>query len=233
MDLWISVHCSWNWWMKTFLFSNLRASLIKSDHFRPTQIYPHFSRNKGEGVFWPLSPLWRCKRRELDIGISTLILLHPPTVRHNHTCVMFTTNSSFFTRKLSFVPSKQNWLELWTGPLQPHALSATISLLGWVGSATWLTLNHCWNILSPSAVCPHFLIFLHDFALFSVLSAMRATKIENIQFMTVALIRSFLSLDIDGKKCFHNNNTFFSLIPTGQCWAMRTCGLGPQRTELD
>ena len=33
-----------------------------------------------ERSLWPLSPLWRCKRRELDIGISTLSPL--PTVRH-------------------------------------------------------------------------------------------------------------------------------------------------------
>ena len=109
-DLWNSVHCPWNSWMKIFLFFNLRASLIKSDLFQPTQIYPHFSQNKGEGVFWPLSPLWRCKRRELDIGISTLILLHPPTVRHNHTCVMFRTNSYTPLISWNFTESYPSWI---------------------------------------------------------------------------------------------------------------------------
>ena len=65
---------------------------------------------------WPLSPLWRCKRRELVIGISTESTPPSPsflpfTVRHKHTCVMLTNH--IHTKKVKILSSC-----MWSGPCE-------------------------------------------------------------------------------------------------------------------
>ena len=145
-----------------------------------------------------------------------------PHLRNVQNQFLYTTNFVKFYRILSFLNFSFSWvwtaIELpviagsgWTSPVTCSLWTKRYQLIG-MGWETHL-------VVTAGTFC-HLLLYVLLFSLHFFLFSVDCNGIENIQFITLAL---------NTETC----NTFFSLIPIGQCWAMRTCGLGPQRTELD